>query len=106
MQITDAQARQLRITMNFRSAPPTVRWYFTSSWRIYLYLILLGVVAYPFFWWGGWPLVSGFFAGMVVAMLLRDLRWYQAFVAAWPLNKEITDWTRVQALLNERSTPP
>lgn len=104
MQLTDAQARQLRAARGFRASPPTLRWYVRSSWRIYLLLTVVSGFGVGFSAWIGHPVASGFFAGLVLATFLRDLGWYSQFVKGWPLSNEITNWDRVDELLS--CTPP
>ena len=101
MQLTDKQAKKLRVARGFRTSPPTLLWYVKSHWRSYLFLAGLGAFAIGFFAWAGWPIVSGFFAGLVLATFVRDFRWYKQFVEGWPLSNEITNWERVNELLGD-----
>jgi hypothetical protein len=105
MQLTTHQIRQLQLTRRLRDEPPTVSGFFWSGrWR-YVYLVALGAIATAFFVWGGWPIVGGFFAGLVLANFQCDLRWYREFVRTWPMSREITNWQRVDDLLNQVQTP-
>jgi hypothetical protein len=99
MKLTPAQIKQLRMSQGLRVTPPTVGFYFRANWRAYTYLCVLCTGAIVFFVWGGWPIVSGFFAGFLFAAVVRDLKLFAKFVEAWPLSNEITDWRRVEELL-------
>jgi hypothetical protein len=101
VQLTDRQAKQLRVAHGFRTSSPTLLWYIKSHWRAYLYLICVGALAIGFFAWADWPTASAFSAGLVLATLWRDIRWYNQFVEGWPLTNEITNWDRVDELLAE-----
>lgn len=56
MQLTDIQARQLRVARGFRTSPPTLLWYIKSYGRMYLYLFGAGALAIGFFAWADWPI--------------------------------------------------
>src|SRR5215207_5946886 len=102
MQLTSRQRRQLQKLHDYRRVPPTVTSLLRDGWRAYLYVTIVGLVGVGFFLWAGWPIASGLFAGMILATVLRDLGWYRRLVHSWPLQLEITDWKRVEQLL-ERS---
>ena len=103
MQLTDKQAKRLRVARRFRASPPKLFWYVKSYWRSYLFLSALGAFAIGIFAWAGWPIVAGFFAGLVLGTFVRDFRWYKQFVEGWPLTNEITNWDRVDELLGDTS---
>jgi len=98
--LTSAQKRQLHTTLKFRTQPPTVWWFFRASWRVYAYLGILGGIGIPALLWAGLPLASAFLAGVLISAVVRDLKFFGRFVAGWPLSNEITDWNRVNELLN------
>lgn len=99
MELTPAQAKQLRMTLAFRENPPTVAWYFRMNWKVYTYLGTLCVGAILFFAWNGLPIISGFFGGILFTAITRDLKLFARFVQGWPLSNEIMDWQRVEELL-------
>jgi hypothetical protein len=104
---TAAQIKQLRLLQGFRSKPPTVAWYFRANWWVYACLSVLCVGAAILLAWDGWPVFSGFFAGLLTAAVVRDLRFFRLFVTGWPLSNEITDWAKVEALIaNASATQP
>ena len=99
MKLSPAQLKQLRLIQGFRINPPTVAWYFRVNWRVYAYVGVLCVGGAGFLAWGGWPVFSGFFVGFLLAVVIRDFRFFKLFVEAWPLSREITNWTRVEELV-------
>lgn len=99
VQLTDQQAKQLRTMQSLRTTPPTLRFYYRASWRAYLLITLLAAAVMGAYCYLGWFSGAAFFAGLLAATLLRDLKWLRQFVKAWPLSNAITDWTRVDALL-------
>lgn len=58
------------------------------------------------FAWSGWPVISGFFAGILFTAITRDLKLFARFVQGWPLSNEITDWRRVEELLARSDEVP
>ena len=106
MILSKRQIKQLQMAKKHKDSPPGVSMYFRSNWRTYLVLVVVGVASTVFFSWGGWPVASGFFAGLFIAMIARDLRWFEAMVKGWPLQREITNWERVDELLQHDKTAP
>jgi len=100
MNLTPAQKRQLETTLRFRTQPPTLWWFVRASWHVYAYFAILGAIGIPAFLWAGWPLVSAFIAGAIFSAVVRDLKFFRRFVDGWPLSNEITNWDKVNALLN------
>jgi len=39
----------------------------------------------------------------LVGMIARDIAWLRLHARMWPVNVEITDWAKVDALLNNQS---
>ena len=105
MQLAAKQRQQLQKTREFRQKPLTILNYIRSGWHVYAFQIGVGAFAIGFYLWGGWPIASGFFAGMVLATFLRDVGWFRRIVGSWPLTREITDWERVDELLTQSNTP-
>jgi hypothetical protein len=104
MQFTDKQLAQLRLQRELREHPPTLAWFLRRNGRIYLLMVVLGAATTGFFAWAGWVPAATFFAGFVSATLVRDLKWFRQFVRGWPLSHAITDWERVDALLDEHAS--
>lgn len=100
MQISPDQHRRLQKLQHYRQAPPTIPGFLRDGWRAYLYVSVVGLVGFGYFLWFGWQFASGLFAGMVLATVVRDLGWYRRIARAWPLQAEITNWQRVEQLLN------
>jgi len=105
MRLTTQQLQQLKKMREFREVSPTIARYIRLGWRAYAYLLVVGAAGIIFFLWAGWPAASTFFAGMVLATFLRDLGWYRRMVNSWPLVHEITNWQRVDEILNQFHTP-
>lgn len=99
MHLTAKELAQLRTMIAFRASPPTVGWYVKRAWKAYAWLALVGGASVAFFSWGGWPHVSTFFAGLVSATVIRDLRWFRVLAKNWPVSEAITNWQRVDELL-------
>jgi hypothetical protein len=102
MQLSYQQRRQLQKLRDYRRSPPTIPGLLRDGWRAYLYVTTVGLIGIVFFLWGGWPFASGFFAGMVLATIARDVGWYRRMVQSWLLQAEVTDWRRVEELLERK----
>ncbi len=105
MKLTPAQTTQLQMSQRLRTNPPTVGWYFRASWRTYAFLAVLCSGGIGFFAWAGWPILSGFFAGVLFTAVTRDFHLFAKFVDGWPLSNEITDWRRVEELVSNANQP-
>lgn len=101
MQLTSQHRRQLAKLRDFQQTPPTVSSLLRTNWHAYLYVSTIGLIGIGFSLWRGWPIASGFFAGMVLATIIRDIGWYHRLVQTWPLQREVTDWNRVTQLLEQ-----
>ncbi len=101
MNLTPSQERQLKATLKFRDRPPTVWWFVRASWRVYAYFAIFGAIGIPLSQWAGLPLLSAFIVGVIFSAVVRDLKFFRQFVKGWPLSNEITNWDRVNELLNQ-----
>jgi hypothetical protein len=99
MNLTAIDRQQLRMVRDFRDAPPTVLHYVKTNWKSTLLIGVLCTVAAVVYYRGGWPVVSGFFVGTLFGVITRDAGWYRKLVRSWPLSREITDWSRVDELI-------
>lgn len=103
MQITKYQRRALRRAKELRDKPFPVLGSMLRSWKLYL---LLGAILGGYSWWA-WSIgvveasiaSLGFLAGLVA----RDITWFRLHARMWPVNVEITDWAKVDRLLNEKN---
>ena len=99
MTLTASDRAQLHQLRAYRETAPTVLGYFKVAWKSTVFICALCAAAAAFYYWGGWPILSGFFAGTIFGVLTRDAGWYRKLVRTWPLSKEITDWRRVDELV-------
>jgi hypothetical protein len=105
MQLTTRQRQQLLKLREFHTTPPTISTYVRDGRRASIHIVIVGSIGIGFFLWAGWPVASGFFGGMVLATLVRDVGWYRRIVKSWPLQREVTDWKRVEQLLESSDGP-
>jgi hypothetical protein len=99
MTLTASERAQLNLLRTYRDSPPTVLGYFKVHWKSTVFICAVCAVAATFYYWGGWSILSGFFIGTVFGVLTRDAGWYRKLVRTWPLSREITDWRRVDELV-------
>lgn len=105
--MTPLQRRTLSIWLKFREKPLSVWALFWASRRIYLLTFTVFAVI-------GWLVYSRFGPSGVVYLLvafvtalLRDVGYFARSARAWPVVREIIDWSKVETLLNaqEAATP-
>ena len=101
MELTPAQIKQLRTILGYRTSPPTMGRYVRRNWPVFTYVVGVfgGFAALAEFL--GYSVLAAAAAGALVATVIRDLKFVRRLVKGWALSSEITDWTRVEALLSE-----
>ena len=57
-----------------------------TSWRKYLFMVVVFGGGTVFFWWGSWPVVSAFFGGYLLGILVRDFMWLTLTTRFWPVS--------------------
>ena len=107
MHLTRSQRRTLEIYRWYHQHPPAWRFYLMAMmWRS-SYLIYLGIVAVAVLLVvigrgvviGGWLYLL---LGIILGVVIRNLRLYHQTVRLWPVLDSIIDWDKVEAL---RQTP-
>jgi hypothetical protein len=97
--LTPRYRRQLQLLRSYRSGGPKVVALIRKNLLLHAFTFLVGLASLAFFVWGGWPDVGYMLFGASFAAFGRDLGWYRIVVRTWPLNEQITDWAKVDALL-------
>lgn len=103
MQLTKIQRRALRRARELRDQPFPVFNSMLRSWKQYL---VYGAAIGLYSWWSwsvGAEEVGIASLGFLAGLLLRDVAWLRAHARLWPVNVEITDWSKVDSLLDERT---
>lgn len=103
MKLSTSQLKQLRALRAQRESSPTILGYLKATWRATALLSTLCISAAAIYYWAGWFLPGGFFVGVLFGVLVRDAGWYRRLVRNWPVSKEITDWSRVDELIDRNS---
>jgi hypothetical protein len=103
MDLSDSQVKALRQALWQRHAGPSITRSFFAGLKAHVLQAFLvsGVAAY--FWWNGWITGSMLVLGALFGAILRDLEWHSMTKKMWPLNREITDWRRVEELLAQNT---
>jgi hypothetical protein len=105
MQLTKKQLAKLRRSISLLASEPTASWYFKQFWGSYLRLFVVAVSFIAYYWWQGLPLASTFIAGMLFASVLIGFLQQRQFLRDWALSKEITDWQRINELIEASQSP-
>ena len=99
--LTPRYKRQLELLQSHRPNGPTVSGLLRRNILLLTSTFAIGLGAFLFFVWGGWPDVGYMFLGAAVAAFGRDVGRFRMIVRSWPLNEQITNWQRVEDLLRE-----
>ena len=99
--MTRLQRRNLQIWLKFRDKPMRVGALFWANRRAYLLMLilfgLLGWLAYSAFGWTG----ASYVVVAFIVAVARDLGYFIRSARAWPLLRQLIDWTRVETLLQD-----
>lgn len=109
MRLTRAQHRALAVYSWYHKHPPAWQFYATSMiWRS-SYVIYLGIFVIALLvmlisrgiLMGGWLYLL---LGMLLGVVLRNLRLYHQTIRLWPMFDVIIDWEQAEALLASQSS--
>ena len=99
IQITKQQRRMLERYLRYRGTNPTVLALMRESWRMYTVLFFACVALATMYWMlGGFPWATAIIL-MFITAVGRDIAYFRASVKAWPVVREITDWSEVEKRL-------
>ena len=97
------QLRALLRAKELRDKPFPVIGLMLRSWKLYV----ISIVVIGLYSWWSWSIgvteASIASLGFLVGLLIRDISWFRLHARMWPLNVEITDWSKVDRLLNEQA---
>jgi hypothetical protein len=103
VQINKNQRRALLRAKELRDKPFPVIGSLLRSWKIY-FLFALILCGYA---WVAWSMgvreLSVAALGFLIGLVGRDITWFRVHAKMWPVNKEITDWAKVDQLLEQKS---
>ena len=75
-----------------------------ASWARYAYVLVVVGGCAGFLWLGGWKTFATLFAGYILGVLYGDFQRFIVVRRFWPVNREITDWVKVRALIEANET--
>ena len=106
MKLNAYQLRSLRLAQEWRRTGFSIGTTLRASYKAYLYLFGMAALANGACWWAGMPEAAWLLDGIVLGAVLRDIRMLRIQARLWPVNVEITDWKRVEALIAANSEAP
>ena len=99
MKLTKLQRNTLLYARELRERPFPVWGAMLKKWKYYLIMVvLLGGYSY-FAAKFGFSYIAGAALGVLVAIILRDIKYLIISSKMWPVNVEIMDWEKVDQLL-------
>jgi hypothetical protein len=105
MKVTEIQLASLKLLRQHRSKPLMAMDLFKESWRKYVLGLALLIVAIAVCVLGGSTLIAVFLGGYLVGIVTRDVQWMRNEMQVLPLTSEITNWERVEQLIQENEPP-
>ena len=104
MELTKKQLRSLSLANSYRDSPPTlldlVKINFSS---LFISIVVFGGIAVIFFF-VNLEFVGLFLIGYLFGILRRDFQAITGSIRFWHVAKEITNWQRLDEILNENKT--
>jgi hypothetical protein len=101
MNPTKLQLRSLKLMLRQKSRPLTAMDLIKESWQNYTLTLALVTVAIAVSVLNGWTALAIFFGGYLAGIVERDFQWLRNQVKVLPLSSEITNWERVEQLVQE-----
>lgn len=105
MKITEIQLRSLKLLQRHRSRPLRAMDFIQESWRKYALALALVAGASVVLALSGVSVIAVFLGGYLVGVVERDVQWVRNEMRVLPLTSEITNWERVDQLVQENEQP-
>ena len=100
MELTRQQLRALKQYYQCGVRRPTVGWFLLHSCKAYLLLGVFMAVWTLLVWpLGIGPVIALLAGSILLGVVIRDIGYCRAFLAAWPAVEEVIDWPRVVELI-------
>jgi hypothetical protein len=105
MKLTAIQLSSLKLLLQHRSKPLTSMDIMKASWRKYMLSLAVFIVAISACVLSGSMVFGVLLGGYLVGMVTRDFQWIRNQIEVLPLTSEITNWERVEQLIQEHEPP-
>jgi len=106
MQLTKIQEASLRRLQKYRTQPPEMRERLRLASGLMIGLLVLVLIAAFLVWQLDLPGALFLLAGLYVGAVAREIGQQRQFVLWWPLNRHLTDWSKVDELLTAPQNVP
>ena len=101
MQLTKLQRRSLELYLRFRDERPTLSALLKSSWWRILLISAYCLILTAFFYFVNSAWGMGLMLGILIGFLSSAIAQIRLFLRIWPAVKEVLDWAKVRALLEQ-----
>ncbi|AHX16414.1 hypothetical protein CH75_17435 [Dyella jiangningensis] len=92
------QKRQLELYVHFRDRDMSVLALFLFNWRLYVFILVIGGLSVAAMIHLRSPLFAWAFALGYLLIVLRDTGGFLRTSRAWPMVREVLDWSKVDEL--------
>jgi hypothetical protein len=101
MKISKSQLKRLKVSRELHGKNVSASGLFVRNWKHYLFLVgIIAAASYVFFT-AITPGYTMLFLGALAGAILRDLGWFRITAQFWPVSEVITDWEKVDEIINE-----
>jgi hypothetical protein len=101
VQLTKLQRRSLGLYLRFRDEQPTLSALVKFSWWRILLISAYCLIVTAFFYFFNNVWGMGLMLGILIGFLSSAVAQIRLFLKIWPAVKEVLDWTKVRALLEQ-----
>ena len=104
MKISKNHLNQLKLSKKYRGEKKSAILFYVLAWKAHLAnIILFSILIYIAYKYIGFE-HSIFIGGALFGLLLRDLAWRIMLAKFWPVSDAVTNWDKVDKIIEENET--
>ena len=104
MKITKSHLKSLKASKKYKGKERSAISTYLLAWKAHLINIAIFILfAYLAYRYNGIE-YAFFVLGGLFCLLIRDFAWHRMLAKFWPINDAITDWEKVNKIIDENET--
>ena len=104
MKISKSHLKNLKVSKKYEGKERSAISTYFSAWKAHLINIVIFIsFAYLAYRYNGIEYAFFVFGGLF-GLLIRDFAWHRMLARFWPINDSITDWEKVDKIIDENET--